>query len=99
MRTLIVEHDERRVTICFDSLEPHDDRRIELEIWAPLPREGGIGYSYVRFNGDKQLCEHLGSQGSTLTYRAGTRLVDLVRREYRAMRRDDARRAAKEFTN
>lgn len=88
-KTTITAHDDRRVTLAFDDLL--SGNRITMEIWAPAPREGGS--SYIRYNGDRQLCYGLSSTGGTMSYTAGTKLVDIVRREYRAMRRADKREA------
>lgn len=55
-----------------------------------VPAQGG----YVRewIHGDwKQVCEHLSNRGDTLRLGAGGNLLALIRREYRAMRRDEAR--------
>ena len=90
-KTTIKEHDDRHVTITFTDLL--SDEQITMDIWAPIPSEGG--YSYVRYNGDKQLCAGLSSRGETLSYKSGTQLVDLVRREYKAMRAADKREAAR----
>jgi hypothetical protein len=90
-RTKITAHDDRRVTIAYTSLI--DGETVQLDIWAPQP--GPSGSSYVRFNGNRQLCAGLSSGGHTLSYREGTRLVDLVRKEYRAMRADEKREAAR----
>jgi hypothetical protein len=89
-RTTITAHNDRHVTIKFRRLVT--DQEIEMDIWAPIPREGGS--IYVRYNGDKQLCDRLRPFGSTLTYACGTKLVDLVRREYRAMRAAEKRAMA-----
>ncbi len=91
MRTKIIEHDERDVTLRY--LSSYTDEVVEMHIWAPRP--GDSGMSYVRCDGDKQLCAGLSSGGETLTYYAGTRLVDLVRSEYRAMRRAEKRDSAR----
>lgn len=91
-KTVIREIDARTVNIAFED-EMGD--RIEMHIWAPMPKAGGS--SYVRFRShdgiERQLCERLSSRGSTLMYSDGTRLVDLVRREYRAMRAAEKRAA------
>lgn len=95
-RTKITEHDDRRVTITF--MDRRRDQMVTMEIWAASPPPSG--WSYVRYSdgsGDRQLCDRLSSQGSTLTYYEGTKLVDLVRREYRAMRSAEKRAADKEF--
>jgi hypothetical protein len=91
-KTQITAQDDRHVYITFTDLL--SDEQITMEIWAPIPKEGG--YSYVRYNDGKQLCEKLSSRGSTLMYKDGTKLVDLVRREYSAMRAADKRRAARQ---
>ena len=90
-KTTITAHDDRHVTIKFTTLDT--DQEVEMDIWAPIPRENGS--SYVRHNGDKQLCAGLSSRGSTLTYSHGTKMVDLVRREYRAMRAAEKRDLAR----
>lgn len=88
-KATITAHDDRHVSLAYDDLLSGE--RIKLEIWAPVPREGGS--SYIHYNGDKQLCHGLSGSGNTMTYPAGARLVDIVRREYRAMRRADKREA------
>ena len=55
---------------------------VEMNISAPAV--GG----YVR-RGNKQLCAALRTTGSTLQWDGAAPLVDLVRREYRAMRRSE----------
>lgn len=90
-KTTITAHDDRHVTLAFDDLLSGE--RITMDIWAPVPREGGS--TYIRYNGDKQLCYGLSSTGSTMSYTDGGKLVDIVRREYRAMRRTEKREAAR----
>ena len=90
-KTKITAHDDRHVTITFTTLDT--DQAVQMDIWAPAP--GKSGTSYVRYNGDNQLCAGLSSRGETLSYCAGTKLVDLVRREYRAMRSADKREIAR----
>ena len=90
-KTTITSQDDRHVTLSFDC--ESSGERTTLDIWAPMP--GANGLSYVRYNGDKQLCNGLSSRGETLSYQAGTKLVDLVRREYRAMRATEKRQAAR----
>jgi len=81
MKTKIRAINESQVLIEFDDLITGE--RYHYEIWVPAA--GG----YVRFNGDKQLCERLSCSGSTLYWRAKAPLVDMIRREYRAMRRKE----------
>lgn len=91
-RTTITARDDRHVTITFVNW---NDEPVTMEIWAPTPAAGG--YTYVRL-GDGQLCERLSTRGVTLMYYAGTKLVDIVRREYKAMRAAEKRAASKEFS-
>ena len=92
-KTTITANSNLSVTLKF--IESGSDHLVTMEIWAPAP--GANGMSYVRYNGDKQLCNGLSGRGETLTYRAGTPLIALVRSQYRAMRaaerRDMARRS------
>jgi len=90
-KTRITAQDERHVTITFTTLDT--DQEVKMDIWAPIPSEGN--FSYVRYNGDRQLCAGLSSRGSTLTYAYGAKLVDLVRREYRSMRAAEERDLAR----
>ena len=89
-RTTITAHSDRSVTLSFTDLVT--DQPITMEIWAPSTTTGG--QSYVRYNGDKQLCNGLSSRGETLSYRDGTKLVDLVRSQYRSMRAAERRNIA-----
>ena len=60
--------------------------RVEREFICPV--EGG----YVRErvgNGYRQVCERLSSGGSTLMVSNRKSLIDVIRSEYRAMRRND----------
>lgn len=90
-KTTIKALDDRHVTIEFTDLVSGE--RVKMEIWAPVPRAGGT--TYVRYNGDKQLCYGLSGSGSTMEYQDGTKLVDLIRREYRAMRAAEKRDLAR----
>jgi hypothetical protein len=53
-------------------------------------------YVYERINAvkDRQVCDRLQSRGSTLMHHDRP-LIDVIRREYRAMRRAEARDAAR----
>jgi len=90
-KTTITAQDDRNVYLRFEDTDTGE--MIELEIWAPVARDGFS--SYVRYNGYKQLCGGLSSRGETLTYKVGTKLIDLVRREYRAMRATEKREAGR----
>jgi hypothetical protein len=92
-RAKIIAHGDRLVEITFTDSDIGPERLITMEIWAFSPQKAG-GYSAVMYdgeNGDKQLCERLSSAGNTLMYKDGTKLVDLVRREYQAMRAAEKR--------
>ena len=81
MKTTIKARSNHRVFISFENPR-HLDEMVELEIWAPST--GG----YVRYEtprGDKQLCARLAPGGETLFWDGTYPLIDLVRREYKAM--------------
>ena len=90
-KTTITANSDLSVTLKFISAV--SDEMVTMEIWAPAP--GASGQSYIRYNGDKQLCNGLSGSGETLSYQAGTQLVDLVRSQYRAMRAAERRNVAK----
>jgi hypothetical protein len=85
MKTTINPISNSRVKIRFEDLITGDI--VEYDIWAP--DDGG----YVRYNGDRQLCDRLSCRGNTLYWSGKAPLAELVRREYRAMRRSDKREA------
>ena len=92
-RTKITAHSDRSVTLTFtDAIWGGE---VCMEIWAPTP--GPSGMSYVRFNGEKQLCNGLSSGGETLTLYEGKKLVDLVRQQYRSMRAAERRAATPRY--
>jgi hypothetical protein len=81
MRTKIKSTDWHRVTITFT--RPYDDRPITYNLFAPI--DGG----YVRYEGtNSQICERLARTGDTLYWHGATPLVDLIRYEYKKMKRD-----------
>ena len=77
MKTVITEVNSHEVNIKFEN---NFGEIVEMNIWAPA--SGG----YVR-SGEKQICKKLSATGSTLQWDDTAHLIDLVRREYRAMRR------------
>lgn len=81
MKTVIKSIAGNRVMAQFDDISGD---RIEVEFHAPA--EGG----YVRA-GSQQVCEKLGTRGSTLMWSGKALLIDLIRREYRAMRRAESK--------
>jgi hypothetical protein len=83
MKTQIKAISDSQVQIKFADAYTGDV--YEYNIWAPS--NGG----YVRYNGDKQLCERLGSMGSTLMWSGKAPLVDMIRKEYRRMQQSAKR--------
>lgn len=73
-----------RVTISYD--DRYSGERVTREFSCPV--DGG----YVRDQDGKQVCERLCSLGSTL-WASRAELAAVIRREYRAMRRAEAREA------
>jgi len=78
-----------RVVLAYD-VEDYDGsvRRVVRIFTCPLSG----GYVMEHRNGEwKQVCDRLAHTGSTLTCSSRERLLDLIRREYRAMRRAEKR--------
>ena len=75
-----------RVTVAYD-MESWTGETVRVERVFTCPEEGG----YVRekrSNGSwEQVCDKLAGSGSTLSCSSWSRLLDLIRAEYRAMRR------------
>lgn len=91
MKTKIKSTEDNRCTIEYDCA--HTGERIVQEFWTPTG--GGCVYEIDdRHPGTlgTQVCDRLSTRGNTLHRSANRPLVDIIRREYRAMRRDEARR-------
>jgi hypothetical protein len=88
-RARFVSHDDNSCTVTYhDGLDT-----ITHELWAP--RSGGYVVD-ASTPERRQVCERLRRLGVTLTWSpASGPLVDLARREYRAMRRAEARDLAR----
>lgn len=75
-----------RVTVAYD-MESWTGETVRVERVFTCPEEGG----YVRekrSNGSwEQVCDKLAGRGSTLSCPSRSRLLDLIRAEYCAMRR------------
>lgn len=81
MRAVIKERPAGRVTLTYDDI--YLDRRRTREFM--VPRKGGYVMECVG-NDFKQVCDRLKSTGYTLRCGAKENLIDVIRREYRAMR-------------
>ena len=93
MKTKITTDEIGRVTISYDSRSWYSDGE-RIERTFSCPPDGG--YVIEWRNGDwKHVCDRLAGMGSTLSCRSREALPDLIRREYKAMRRDEAREARK----
>ena len=82
MKTIIKADKYGCVTISYDNNIYGE--RITRTFYCPI--DGG----YVReTNNNKQVCEKLDNRGATLTADSRAGLIDVVRREYTAMRRTE----------
>lgn len=80
------------VTLSYDDTDYFDDATRITRVFV-CPPDGG--YVREQINGEwKQVCDGLSSMGSTLSCSSREKLADLIRREYRAMRRAEKREAA-----
>lgn len=86
MKTTIKTNSNGSVTIAFDTVG-HDGEDIRRERTFFCHTNGG----YVRECDEKgrylQVCDGLSNRGSTLDCPSVDKLPDMIRREYRAMRR------------
>ena len=93
MKTTIKTNSNGSVTVSYDSTGWRgEDVRVERTFFCPTT--GG----YVREYDDKgqypQVCDGLSNRGSTLDCPSRAKLPDMIRREYRAMRRAEKREYA-----
>lgn len=88
-RTSITVDKAGYVTISYDD---EFAGRVERTFFCPV--DGGYVRESDKAHRYPQVCEKLGSMGSTLVASSREALPALIRREYRAMRRAEARRIA-----
>lgn len=81
MKTTIKAVSDQQVQIAFTDQLTGQDVSLDLSAY------GGGGY--VRDAKGQQICRSLAYSGSTLSWDGKQPLVDLIRREYRAMRRQE----------
>ena len=81
MKTTITSTGFHRVAIKF--VDAFTGDIVETEYSAPV--NGG----YVRNANNTQVCKNLSTRGDTLQWGGVTPLIDLIRREYNAMRRSE----------
>ena len=75
-----------RVTVAYD-MESWTGETVRVERVFTCPDDGGYVREKMSNGGWEQVCERLAGWGSTLSCSSRGRLLDLVRAEYRAMRR------------
>ena len=84
MKATITADAQGYVTLRFD--HPLTDERVTETFACPL------GGGYVRDSKGRQVCDALATTGSTLLCSGRDNLINVIRREYRQMRREYARR-------
>lgn len=91
MKTTIKTDAQGYVTISYDDADSGE--RITTTYFCPL----NGGYVRIRDAAQRypQVCERLSGSGSTLMCSSREKLAEVVRREYRAMRRAEKREAAR----
>ena len=75
-----------RVTVAYD-MESWTGETVRVERVFTCPEEGGYVREKMSNGSWEQVCDKLASMGSTLSCSSRDRLLDLIRAEYRAMRR------------
>ena len=75
-----------RVTVAYD-MEFWTGETVRVERVFTCPDDGGYVREKMSNGSWEQVCDKLASMGSTLSCSSRAALVELIRREYRAMRR------------
>jgi hypothetical protein len=91
MKAKFTTNSARHVTLEYDVIDHAGTRRVTRVFWAPS--QGGYVREYDKNSCSSQVCERLSSTGVTLSVTREEKLLDLIRKEYRAMRREDLRNA------
>jgi len=87
MRTSISQDRQGYVTLCYD--DPIIADRVTMTFFCPP--DGGYVRLWTRDGQHPQVCARLATQGSTLMAPSRDALLSVIRREYRAMRREHAK--------
>ena len=93
MKTKITTDQAGNVTISYDNGAWYSDGE-RIERTFSCHPDGGYVIEW-RNNDWQQVCDRLAGMGSTLICRNRDFLPDLIRREYKAMRREEKREASK----
>lgn len=93
MKTKITIDNAGFVTINYDDAFNGD--RIARTFFCP--DQGGYVREQDAAGRYPQVCERLGSMGNTLSASSRIQLAEVIRREYRAMRRAEAREALRNY--
>lgn len=75
-----------RVTVAYD-MESWTGETVRVERVFTCPEDGGYVREKMSNGSWEQVCDKLAGRGSTLSCSSRNRLLDLIRAEYRAMRR------------
>lgn len=86
MKTTITADQHGYVTISYDD---YLNERVTRTFFCPV--NGGYVKEQDKQQQYPQVCERLSSRGNTLECSSRDKLLDLIRREYRAMRRAEKR--------
>jgi hypothetical protein len=86
MRTKITADAQGRVTMAY--VDWQGERRLRTFV---CPANGGYVRETYASGSNPQVCERLSSAGSTLSVSSRSGLLELIRREYRKMRRAEKR--------
>lgn len=98
MKTTITAKSESRVVISYDDEDYSSEtgtKRVTREF--SRPNRGGYVIEWIGNGETTQVCDNLCHRGSTLHCNENTPLVNIIRREYKSMRREEKRLAADRF--
>ena len=75
-----------RVTVSYE-MESWTGETVRVERVFTCPEDGGYVREKMRNGNWEQVCDLLAGRGNTLSCSSREKLIDLIRAEYRAMRR------------
>ena len=87
MRASITQNQQGYVILCYD--DPRLEARVRMMFFCP--QDGGYVRLWTQDGRHPQACDRLATRGDTLISPSRDALLGIIRREYRAMKREHAK--------